>query len=126
SSYNSLQLTVQKRYAGGFSILGNYTWSKSVDYSSFGSVEGNQAGPDPFNVRNNRGPSDFDATQRVVVSGIWEMPGLSKSSALVKNVLGGWRSKLIFTPETGTPLTIPRGVHNDFTPAAAPPPPPPT
>jgi outer membrane receptor protein involved in Fe transport len=114
SSYHSLQLTVQKRYSKGFSILANYTISKSIDYGSFASIEGNQAGPDPFNMRNNRGPSDFDVPQRFVVSAIWEMPRLAKWNPLVKAVLGGWQSNLIFTAERGTPLTIRSGVDNDF------------
>jgi len=114
SSYNALQLTLQKRYSRGFSILGNYTFSKSIDYSSFGSNEGNQTGPDPFNVRNNRGPSDFDVTHRFVASGIWEMPKLSKSNAVIRNVLGGWQSNGIFTVQSGTPLTILSGANNSL------------
>ena len=60
ASYQSGQLTVQKRYSGGFSILGNYTWSKSLDDSS--NPSGGSPGPDPWNHRNNIGPSDFDIT----------------------------------------------------------------
>ena len=53
---------MQKRYRAASAFSANYTWSKSIDYSSFGSIEGNQTGPDPFNTRNNRGPSDFDVS----------------------------------------------------------------
>ena len=31
SKYHAMQVTVQKRYSRGFSVLGNYTWSKSID-----------------------------------------------------------------------------------------------
>jgi outer membrane receptor protein involved in Fe transport len=114
SSYNSLQVTAQKRYSHGFSVLGNFTWAKSIDTGSFASVEGNQAGPDPFNTRNNRGPSNFDVTKRLVVSGIWEMPKLGTANRVVKNVLGGWQSNAIFTAATGTPLTVVSGVNNSL------------
>jgi hypothetical protein len=114
SSYNALQLTLQKRYARDFSILASYTFSKSIDYSSFGSNEGNQTGPDPSNTRNNRGPSDFDVTHRFVASGIWEMPKLAKNNAVVRNVLGGWQSNAIFTAQSGTPLTILSGANNSL------------
>ena len=80
SSYNSMQVTVQKRYSKGFSVLGNYTWGRSIDYASFSSVSGNNGGPDPFNLRNTRGLSNFDIAHRVVVSGLWEMPRLTKAS----------------------------------------------
>jgi hypothetical protein len=32
----------------------------------------------------------------------------------VKNVLGGWQNNVIFTAQTGIPLTIVSGVDNDF------------
>ncbi len=114
SIYNSMQTTVQRRLANGVSILANYTWSRAIDYASFGSIEGNQTGPDPLNIRNNRGPADFDLTHRLVVSGIWELPKLAKASAPVRMVLGGWQQNAIFSAQTGTPITIRSGVDNDF------------
>ena len=114
SSYNALQATVQQSYSHGLSLLANYTWSKSLDYSSFGSMEGNQTGPDPLNTRNNRGRSDFDVRHRLVISGIWEMPRLAGNNALVRNVLGGWQNNVIFTTQTGIPLTVLSGVDNNF------------
>jgi len=112
SSYNALQFTVQKRYARGFTVLGNYTWGKSIDDNSDGT--GGSPGPDPLNHRNNIGPSDFDETQRVVISGLWEMPRLKKSSAPVRWILGGWQSNAIYTAETGVPLTVRSGVNNSL------------
>jgi outer membrane receptor protein involved in Fe transport len=114
SSYNALQATVQQRYSHGLSLLANYTWSKSLDYSSFGSIESNQTGPDPLNTRNNRGRSNFDVKQRLVISGIWEMPRLTRSNLWVRKILGGWQNNAIFTTQTGIPLTIVSGVDNDF------------
>ncbi len=114
SIYNSMQMTVQKRMARGVSLLANYTWSKGIDYASFGSIEGNQTGPDPVNVRNNRGPADFDLTHRMVVSGIWELPGLKTWNPVARWVLGGWQQNAIFTAQTGPPITIRSGVDADF------------
>jgi hypothetical protein len=114
SSYNSMQLTVQRRMNRGVSVLANYTWAKSIDYASFGSIEGNQTGPDPLNVRNNRGPSDFDIAHRLVISGIWELPKLSQWRPVARRLLGGWQQNFIFTAETGTPLTVRSGIDNDL------------
>jgi hypothetical protein len=114
SSYNSMQITMQRRMGHGVSLLANYTWSKAIDYASFGSIEGNQTGPDPVNIRNNRGPADFDITQRAVVSGIWQLPLLKGSNSFARSVLGGWQQNVIFSAQTGTPLTIRSGVDNDF------------
>ena len=55
SKYHSLQLTLQKRWGKGMTLLANYTYSKSIDIQSYATIEGNSAGPDPFNFNNNRG-----------------------------------------------------------------------
>ncbi|MFB3827852.1 MAG: TonB-dependent receptor domain-containing protein [Bryobacteraceae bacterium] len=114
SIYNSMQVTVQRRMAQGVSLLANYTWGKAIDYASFGSIEGNQSGPDPLNLRNNRGPADFDITQRLVVSGLWELPKLAGRHPVARWVLGGWQQNAIFNAETGTPLTVRSGADNDY------------
>jgi hypothetical protein len=112
SKYNSMQLTVQKRYSHGFTLLANYTWSKSIDITSYGSVEGNNMGPDPFNYNNNRGLSDFDLPHRFVLSGVWEHPHFTGQNALIRGVLGGWQSNFIYTAASGSPISIASGVDN--------------
>jgi hypothetical protein len=114
SSYNSMQVTVQKRHSKGFSVLGNYTWGRSIDYASFSSVSGNNGGPDPFNLRNTRGLSNFDIAHRMVISGLWEMPRLTRQNRFVRRVLGGWQQNGILSVETGIPLTIVSGADNNF------------
>ena len=93
-------------------MTAHYTWSKSIDITSYASVEGNSAGPDPFNFNNNRGLSDFDIPHRLVVSGVWELPQLRDSHALVRSVVGGWQQNFIFTAASGTPFTVLSGVDN--------------
>lgn len=112
SKYQSAQFTVQKRFSQGFSILANYTISKSIDISSYATAEGNSTGPDPFNYNNNRGLSDFDTPQRLVVSGIVEHPRLEGKNPVMRTILGGWQSNFIFTAQSGTPITILSGVDN--------------
>ncbi len=112
SKYHALQLTLQKRWGKGLTVLANYTFSKSIDISSYATIEGNSAGPDPFNFNNNRGVSDFDMPQRLVVSGIWEHPKLSNYNPILRTVLGGWQSNVIWTAQAGTPITILSGVDN--------------
>jgi hypothetical protein len=112
STYNALQFTVQKRYAGGFSVLANYTYGKALDDNS--DATGASPGPDPWNHRNNIGPSDYDITHRLVISAVWEMPRLNGSPAPIRWVLGGWQSNAIYTASTGIPLTIRSGTDNNY------------
>jgi hypothetical protein len=66
SGFNSLQVTVQKRYSKGSTVLFNYTWSKSIDdlpYSQgiTGVAQGGNS-PLPWNFAGrhqyDRGPSE--------------------------------------------------------------------
>jgi len=119
SNYNALQLTVQKRYSHGFTLLANYTWSKSIDITSYGSVEFVTTGPNPFDYNDNRGLSSFNIPHRFVMSGIWEHPKLARSNAWIKQILGGWQSNFIYTAQTGAPITVNSGVDNALTSVTA-------
>ncbi len=92
--------------------MANYTAGKSLDTNS--DATGGGSNPDPWNHRTNRGPSDFDIAQRLVISGIWEMPRLQRSPVLIRWVLGGWQSNAIYTAETGIPLTVRSGADNNY------------
>ena len=114
SGYNSLQLTAQKRLSHSFSVLANYTWSKSIDTLPYAQgITGVAAGsnsPVPWNFpgrhQYDRGPSEFDHTQRFVASYIYELPALKAANKALRLVAGGWQVNGIFTIQTGGPLTI--------------------
>ena len=109
SSYNAGALKLEKKYAGGLSILAGYTWSKSIDNfsSSFAATAQN-----PFNMRAERGPSSFDRTQRFVASAVYQLPfGRGQHFGSHWNsgadmVLGGWQLSTIGSKETGAPFTV--------------------
>jgi hypothetical protein len=115
STYHALQLTFEKRFSRSYSILANYTLSKSIDNTSYSAGGGNNGGPDPLHFDLNRGLSDFDIPQRLVVSGIVELPKFNKRNALFRSVLGGWQNNFIFTAASGNPLTVLSGVDNALT-----------
>ena len=76
SSYNGLDLTIERRFDAGLSFRLAYTWSKSIDdtaeeLSVYGSNAFSQI---TNNQRAWRGPSDFDVPQRVVFSWVYELP----------------------------------------------------
>jgi hypothetical protein len=87
SNYNALQVSANKRFHHGLTILANYTWSKSIDE---GSNDGN-APANPFNIRADRAVSDFNIPHKFVASFVWQLPGSSLHTALARHVLGGWQ-----------------------------------
>ncbi len=110
STFHSLQLTAERRFAKGFSLLANYVWSKSIDDGS--ANKGNSVShTDPFNNGFDKGPSDFDHTHVFTASGLWELP-VRFDSKLVNSLLGGWNLTGIATLQSGYPFTIGSGVDN--------------
>jgi hypothetical protein len=123
SRYNSLQVTFEKRFSHGFSVLGNYIWSKSIDDMPYAagvtSVGGDNAAAlpwyDPNFHRFERGPSEFDHTHMFVVSSVWELPKLTRANPLLRGVAGGWQVSGIGTARTGNALTLLAGTDRSQT-----------
>jgi hypothetical protein len=110
SNYHSMQLTMNKRFTRGFSLLASYTWSKLIDDSSGdGGVSAN-----PFDFRNQRSVSNLDIPHRFVTSYIYELPRLSKQHMVLKYVLGGWDANGIVILQSGNPFTVVSGRDNSF------------
>ncbi len=100
SSYNSLQVSVERRFAHGLQFSGAYTWSKSLDEAS--SFEGIL---NPLPGAHNRALSLFDARHRFVISYYWEVPA-RKYSGFTGKLLDNWGVSGITTYQTGFPIRI--------------------
>jgi hypothetical protein len=100
--YNALQATVEQRFAHGFQLLANYTWSRAINYGA------NYFAIDPT---VEKGPTDTNRNQLFVLSGIYELPfGKGKafagnSSKLLNYAIGGWQLAGTTTWEGGLPFT---------------------
>ncbi len=130
SSYNALQISVNKRYSNGLEFLANYTWSKSIDDSSMYDTNvawlGNY-GPnsgwalqDPNKAYLERSLSTFDIPHQLKVSYTYDLP-IGRGRAFFNNmprpldlVLGGWKTGGIWTVHDGFPLQF--TVENGGTP----------
>jgi hypothetical protein len=110
SLYQSLQLTLDKRFAKGFSVLSSYTLSKTLDHSS----ENKQTGAvqtNPFDLEFDWGPANFDRRHRWVTSVLYEIPGQSGNRVL-DAVASGWSVTGIFLMQSGLPFSVTSGVDN--------------
>ena len=117
SSYHALETQIAKRMSHGFQLQGTFTWSKSIDTSS-ASVAGDTFGNsisslDAFDLKLNRGLSDFNVGRTLVVNGEWEVPTPKALHGAAKWALGGWQLGLIFTASDGIPFTATWGTGSD-------------
>ena len=115
SDYNSLQISVTKRFSRGLQFLSAYTLAKSNDYYSGGTINELFAVPgDQFNWKTNYGPSDFDRRHRFVTSFVYDVPKLVSESNPARVVLNNWQLNGILTLQTGTPFSVVDIVGNNI------------
>lgn len=102
SSYNSLQVTVNRQVTHGLQAYGNWVWSKDMS---------NLNGPlDVNNRKNDRAVESFDQPNMVKAYVTYELP-IGKGHALFGNATGvlntlakGWSFDVIANYYSGTPL----------------------
>jgi hypothetical protein len=103
--YNSLQVSLNKRFAKGLTYGLAYTLSKSMDD---GSAQRDVI-PNPFDRSMLWGSSGYDRRHVFVGNVIYELPIFRQSKGLTRALLGGWQVTLLVQAQTGTPFTIGTG-----------------
>jgi hypothetical protein len=123
SSYQSMQLKLEKRFSAGLSMLASYTWSKTINDASDGywnKVDGDMRSW--YCRRCDRSLSSYNQPNRFVFNGTYELPvGRGKSmltgaNRIVEGVAGGWQVNAIFTLSQGLPLSfdVPQNTSRSF------------
>jgi outer membrane receptor protein involved in Fe transport len=111
SSYNALWITAQKHFSRGLQFNASYTWSKSIDEISRNVQAATQVIQDAYNIRGDRGLSDFDARNRFVLNAVYDLP--FKGNRFVE----GWEISLIEQIQSGNPINF-HITNTSFTGAA--------
>jgi hypothetical protein len=112
-NYNGLQLTVQRRLKS-LTVLGNYTYSKSLDDVPYNQTNTNAStsnnsplpSTSPFRHAFDYGPSDYDRRHIGVLSYVYDFPTLTGHSFLLHAVAGGWQVTGIVRAISGIPFTV--------------------
>ncbi len=106
SNFHSLQWNLEKRFGKGYSILTNYTWSRTID-----DVNNINA----FNRRAYRGLAVEDVEHNFKFSNIWDLPRARVDSGAAKRLLHGWQVNAIVIWQSGFPFSVASGRDNSFT-----------
>ncbi len=112
--YDSAQVSLEKRYSHGLTLLGSYTWSKTLEAVSFL----NNQDAAPF-----KDLSASDRPQRLVISGVYELPfghghrfG-GNVSRPVELLIGGFQLNYIEIIQSGAPTGLNGGAVPLFNPS---------
>lgn len=108
SVYNAFQLRIEKRASNGLTLLGSYTFSRSIDDSSSWSEQPQN----PLNLRAERGLSGYDTRNRLSFSYVYELPWgagrhfLSGVTGAAGTLVTGWQVNGVYSLQSGRPLTV--------------------
>jgi Carboxypeptidase regulatory-like domain/TonB dependent receptor len=106
SSYDGLQVTYKTRSWKGLNIVAGYTYAHSIDESTSNRHFNIQ---NSFDVRADRGDSDYDIRHRFTFAATYEIPGRKSFAQLLE----GWQLNTIVVLESGMPYTL-YDADNDF------------
>jgi hypothetical protein len=125
SNYNALQTNLRKQFRHGVQFDLNYTYSKSIDFTSGATRLGysstaNIGAPgsrlvNAFSPGQVRAVSDFDTTHQINANWIAELPfGKGRSfgrnaSGLADAFIGGWQVSGLARWTSGFPFTVDNG-----------------
>lgn len=105
SRYHAGFARLERRFRSGLTVLGSYTFGKSLDNAPGDFAVGNLgisvAPIDSYDLQREYGPSAFDTRHRLVISNVYEVP-LWKGNRW----LGGWEVSGITSIQTGIPVDI--------------------
>jgi hypothetical protein len=112
SSYNALDIHVERRFSQGLALIGNYTWMKQLGIRGFD----NYTVMLIDNIRHNYGPEG--TPHRAVISYVYELPFgpgkhlLNSSGPVWGRIIGGWQLNGITTLRSGGFFGIGSNVGN--------------
>jgi hypothetical protein len=108
SVYDSLQASLDRRFANGLMIKTAYTWSKAIGYNDNSNDRPFFLYPDVW--YRNRALQGFDRTHVFRTAWIYDLPfgpnRMLGHGAIARAFLSGWQVNGIFSSYSGTPFTV--------------------
>jgi hypothetical protein len=108
SWYNALEVTFVQRTWHDLDMTATYAYSKDLQAITF-------LNPQDAAPTNNTAP--WDRTHRLVVAPVYQLPigrgqqYLNNTNRVVDRFIGGWQTSVVYTWQTGGPMTTPANVY---------------
>lgn len=126
SEYNGFYASVNQRYGNGFSLIANYSWSKSLDNVPDTNTGANSGGfgsanpQNPLYVENEWSVASFDQPSRLKAGYVYELPfGRGKRfdthMGILNQLIGNLSTSGILTIGSGFPNYVVLGSTGYFT-----------
>ncbi|MFV0388614.1 MAG: TonB-dependent receptor domain-containing protein [Pyrinomonadaceae bacterium] len=105
TSYNSLIASIKRRFTSDFDLNVNYRFAKSLDTVSVEAPCACTNQTYPFDNSTEKGPSDFDVTHYLNITGTWAPSWFKGQKNIAGDLLAGWSFSPIITWRGGFPWT---------------------
>lgn len=113
ASYQAMKVDVQHKFSHGLSFQAGYTWAKDISDAQGSDAPVAFGGEEPyaielanrFDLRADRGNVVATPRQRLLVTGIYQLPFKKTDSRFLNAALEGWNVSTIATLQTGQWLT---------------------
>jgi len=105
ANYNALQVQYRQRTGRHLTLLGSYTYARSLDESTNGMSLKN-AIPNVYSIRSQYGPSDNNVKHNGTLGWVYTLPTLAGSVAPIRALFNGWEYSGIYSIRTGLPINI--------------------
>ena len=105
AGYNALQAELKKTLSSGLYFVASYTWSKSLDIES--DPYGGSGVQNFYDLKADRGPSDYNLSQLFVLSGVYALPVgrgkqfLTSPNRFTQGLVGNWNVGTIISLHSG-------------------------
>jgi hypothetical protein len=121
-TYNGLQTVFRKRLSAGLQFQAAYTWSHAIDDAADPLVApgaNRNIARNSFNLKEERGSSDYDLRHRLIVNYVYELPfGRGRRylhEGFAERILGGWELSGLSTFQSGRPFDIYSSRDSEYT-----------
>ena len=113
ANYQAMKTQVVHKFSHGLTFQGSYTWAKNISDAQGTDAPVTFGGEEPyaveianrFDLRADRGNVVATPRQRLMVTGIYQIPFKATGSRLLKAVAEGWNASTVTTIQTGQWLT---------------------
>jgi hypothetical protein len=113
ASYQAMKVELEHKFSRGLSFQAGYTWAKDISDAQGSDAPVAFGGEEPyaielanrFDLRADRGNVVATPRQRLLVTGIYQLPFKKIDSRFLNAALEGWNASTIATIQTGQWLT---------------------
>jgi Carboxypeptidase regulatory-like domain/TonB dependent receptor len=104
SDYHGGTITLRRNFKNAYMLQGAYTFGQAKN--DVDAAVGSTNIQDAANIRGDRGLAGYDATHKLAIVGLWDMPFFKNGTGMTHTLLGGWQLAGSSILSSGNPINV--------------------